>query len=282
MLPIIDTHQHLWDLNQLRLNWMTDDSPLRASFTPREYAEAIQGLHVLKSVYMEVDVVKELQQAEADYVIGLCKSASSTMVAAVVGGHPADSAFADYARQFQGHPYVKGIRQVIHVDSTPAGYCLQPAFVKGVQLLGELGLSYDICIRPGELGDAGRLVDACPGTRFILDHCGNGPVQGDQSQWRRDMTMLGKKPNLVCKVSGIVASAPKNNWTADDLAPLVNHTIDCFGWDRVMFGGDWPVCTLTASYRQWVEALQSIVMSRGEDEQRKLFYDNAARFYGLS
>lgn len=281
MFPIIDTHQHLWDLSRFRLNWMTPDSPLGQSFTPKEYAEAIDGLNVVKSIYMEVDVVKEQQHAEADYVIDLCKSGRTTMVAAVVGGHPADPEFASYVRRFHDSPYVKGIRQVIHVDATPPGYCLQPGFVRGVQLLGELNLSYDICIRPGELADAARLVDQCTGTRFILDHCGNGPVQGDRTQWQRDMEVLGQKPNLVCKVSGIVASAENGKWQATDLAPLVNHTIDCFGPDRVMFGGDWPVCTLTASYRQWVEALREIVKSRRDDEQRKLFHDNAARWYGL-
>jgi predicted TIM-barrel fold metal-dependent hydrolase len=283
MLPIIDTHQHLWDLTKFRLNWMTPDSPLAQSFTPREYAEATAGLGVVKSIYMEVDVVQELQQAEANYVVDLCKSGKTTMVAAVVGGRPADPGFANYARQFQGNPYVKGIRQVIHVDATPPGYCLQEAFIQGVRLLGELGLSYDICVRPGELADAAQLVDHCPNTRFILDHCGNGDVQAaDRTQWKRDMELLGRKTNLVCKVSGIVASAKKGSWKPDDLAPIVNHTIDCFGWDRVMFGGDWPVCTLTSSYKQWVDALREIVKDRKIEEQRKLFHDNAVRVYGLT
>jgi L-fuconolactonase len=96
------------------------------------------------------------------------------------------------------------------------------------------------------------------------------------------MQALGKKKNLVCKVSGIVASAEKGKWQADDLAPLVNHTIECFGPDRVMFGGDWPVCTLAATYKQWVEALKQIVHDRNELDRQKLFHDNAAKFYGLA
>jgi L-fuconolactonase len=283
MIPVIDTHQHLWDLSRFRLNWMTEGTPLSRSFLPADYAAATAGLGVVKSVYMEVDVVPAQQQAEAEYVIDLCASGRTTMAVAVVGGRPAEDGFAAYTRQFRGSLYVKGIRQVIHVESTPPGYCLKPAFIRGIQLLGELGLSYDICIRPEELADAAKLVDSCPGTRFILDHCGNGPVKvPDLTQWRRDMAALGTKPNLVCKVSGIVASAKQGEWTADDLAPLVNHTLECFGPERVMFGGDWPVCTLAATYRQWVEALREIVHDRGEAEQRKLFHDNAAKFYGLT
>jgi predicted TIM-barrel fold metal-dependent hydrolase len=282
MIPIIDTHQHLWDLTHFKLSWMTPDHPLARSFTTTEYAAATQGLNVVRSVYMEVDVVKEQKQAEADFVIDRCRSGQTTMLAAVVGGRPADPGFERYVRQFAGSKFVKGIRQVIHVESTPPGYCLQPEFIRGVRLLGELGLSFDICIRPGELADAVKLVDVCPGTRFILDHCGNGDVQArDRKPWKQQMAELGKRRNLVCKVSGIVASAEKGKWAADDLAPIVNHTIDCFGWDRVMFGGDWPVCTLTATYRQWVEALQAIVKDQSEENRKKLFHDNAASFYGL-
>ena len=146
-----------------------------------------------------------------------------------------------------------------------------------------MGLSYDICIRPGELPDAAKLIEECPGTRFILDHCGNANVQAkDRTQWQNDIGEVAKRKNVVCKVSGIVASAKPGAWSADDLAPIVNHTLDVFGPNRVMFGGDWPVCTLAATYRQWVEALKAIVKERKEEEQRKLFYDNAVKFYGLA
>jgi L-fuconolactonase len=177
---------------------------------------------------------------------------------------------------------------VLHQEA-PAGYCLDKKFAQGIQLLGELGLSYDLCMRAAELPDAGKLVDACPDTRFILDHCGNAPLtplppgergEGkDRSAWKRDIAAVAKRKNVVVKISGIVASAPPGKWTADDLAPIINHTMDVFGPDRVMFGGDWPVCTLAASYKQWVEALRTIVRDRKAEEQRKLFHDNAAKFY---
>src|SRR5204862_6564644 len=111
----------------------------------------------------------------------------------------------------------------------------------------------------------------------------NADVQAkDRTQWQKDIGEVAKRKNVVGKVSGIVASAAPGKWTADDLAPIVNHTLEVFGPDRVMFGGDWPVCTLAASYRQWVEALKAIVKERKEEEQRKLFHDNAVKFYGLA
>src|SRR5262249_50454098 len=159
--------------------------------------------------------------------------------------------------------YLKGVRQVLHVDETPPGYCLDEKFVRGIRLLGERGLSYDLCMRAKELKDAARLIDLCPDTRFILDHCGNADVQAaDRTQWQKDIAEVAKRKNVVCKVSGIVASARPGKWEADDLAPIVTHTLEVFGPRRVMFGGDWPVCTLAASYKQWVAALRSIVAGR--------------------
>ena len=149
-----------------------------------------------------------------------------------------------------------------------------------------MGLSFDLCVRPAELPDFAKLIDQCPGTRFILDHCGNADLKhtpAERDKWKRDMAEIAKRKNLVGKVSGFIASAPgRGRWTLDDLAPVVNHTLEVFGPDRVMFGGDWPVCTAAATLRQWVEALRTIVSDRPRAEQKKLFHDNAVAFYGLS
>jgi L-fuconolactonase len=204
------------------------------------------------------------------------------MVAAVVGGNPAAEGFDKYLASFKGNPYVKGMRQVLHVPETPVGYCLQKPFVRSVQALGEQGLSFDLCMRHAELLDAAKLVKECPNTRFILDHCGNGPVKSnDRSAWEKSIAAVAECPNVVGKVSGIVAQLKPGEWSADHLAPLVNHTLEVFGPDRVMFGGDWPVCTLAASFRQWVAALAAIVADRPRAQQQKLFADNAIKFYGL-
>ncbi len=281
--PIIDTHQHLWDLTRFRLPWVQRDSPLNRNFVMRDYLEATRGLNVVKAVYMEVDVAADQQVAEAEYVLDLCRQGGTPTVAAVISGRPASEGFGDYLRRFRGNRYLKGVRQVLHTDATPAGYCVRQEFIRGVRLLGEMGLSFDLCMRPAELGDAARLIEACPDTRFILDHCGNGNVQTrDRTQWQRDLERLARCRNVVGKVSGIVVTARAGQWSADDLAPVVNHTLDAFGPERVMFGGDWPVCTLRATYRQWVDALRSIVRNRSAADQRKLFHDNAARFYGLT
>lgn len=290
MLPIVDTHQHLWDLDQFKLAWFDPKTPegkiLGHNFTPKEYAEATQGLNVVKAVYMEVDVVPEQQQKEADYIIELCKSGKTPTCAAVVSGRPNSEGFEKYARQFKGHKYVKGIRQVLHVKDTPPGYWLDDKFVKGIQLLGDLELSFDLCVRPEDLPEHTKLVDKCPNTRFILDHCGNGDLKhtpAQREQWKKDMKEIASRRNVVAKVSGFIASAPsRGKWTLDDIAPIINHTLDVFGPDRVMYGGDWPVCLLgVEKYADWLNALKTVVKDRPEEQQKKLFHDNAVKFYGL-
>jgi predicted TIM-barrel fold metal-dependent hydrolase len=282
MLPIVDTHQHLWDLNKLKLAWLKNAPHIAKSHLMSDYLDATRGLNVVKTIYMEVDADESQHVAEAEYATDLCKRADNPMVAAVIGGRPASDDFAKYLDRFKNNIYVKGVRQVLHNKDIPAGFCLGEKFVKGVRLLGDQGLSFDICVRPGELADAAKLIDACPNTRFILDHCGNGDVQArDIAQWKADMAGVAKRKNVVGKVSGIVVNATPDKWTAAELEPIVKHTLAVFGPDRVMFGGDWPVCTKAATFKQWLEALKTIVSDQSVDEQRQLFHDNAVRFYGL-
>jgi L-fuconolactonase len=223
-------------------------------------------------------------------VVELSRSDEYPTVAAVVGGRPSSPDFARYVGRLKSHPEVKGVRQVLHVDSTSRGYCLQNDFVKGVQQLGENGLSFDLCMRPGELLDGVQLAEQCPETRFIVDHCGNADPKAfaknatepahDPEAWRRAMEKLADRPNTICKISGIVARA-RQGWTSGDLAPIVNHCLDTFGPDRVVFGSDWPVCLLGATLQQWVEALAEIIAERPAGEGEKLWRENAVLHYSL-
>jgi len=295
-VPIIDCHQHLWDLSKLKLPWIKHGTLLGRSYVMADYREAIAGTGIQNSIYMEVDVEESQQQAEIDYVTAICQSGSAPTIAAVVSGRPATAGFAAYVARLQRNPFVKGIRQVLHGGSTPAGYCLEERFVEGVRLLGKAELRFDLCLRPKELADGAKLAARCPETRFIVDHCGNADPEaffrpGDSrlaeakvdhtpDQWRRDMEKLAAQSNVICKISGIVARVPKE-WSADDLAPIVNHCLDTFGPRRVVFGSDWPVCLSGAPLRDWVAALKQIIASRTAAEQRQLLSDNAVQFYGL-
>lgn len=284
--PIVDTHQHLWDLDRFTLPWhaVEDVPPLRRSFVMSDYLQAVEGLNVVKTVYMEVDVAPEQRDAEADYVLDLCARPDNPMCGEVISAHPGTPEFDPYVRQYAANPFVKGVRQVLHVPSTPPGFCLSPAFSDSIRLLGELGLSFDLCMRPGELHDAVRLVDACPSTRFIVDHCGNMSVTSRDAElrdrWQSGLRELATRPNTVCKISGIVVTA-NLDWAPADLAPNFDFAMNAFGEDRVMFAGDWPVCTLRTTLPRWISALDAITGDRSPDFRRKLFHDNAVEFYRL-
>jgi L-fuconolactonase len=234
---IVDTHQHLWDLNRFSLPWTKEEKTLARDFLMSDYLRATDGLPIAQTVYMEVDVDPAQQVAEAEYVIDLCQREDNPMAAAVISGRPSHQGFADYVRKFKESPYIKGVRQVLHGPSTPRGYCLDTDFVKGIQFLGERGLSFDLCMRSGELLDADKLVAQCPHTRFILDHCGNMSVQEADAAARKllqeGMRHLADHDHVVCKVSGIVASAAPD-WTTEQLAPNIQFTLDTFGPDRVI------------------------------------------------
>ena len=286
---IVDTHLHLWDLSLIRPPWVGAATGHARDVLARdhrlvEFAEASKGLKVTRAVYMEVDVAEADEVKEAEYVSRLCADGKSPLMAAVISGRPASDGFAAYLDRFRGNSFIKGLRQVLHTGATPADYCLEPAFVRGVRMLGDRGLSFDLCLRNDQLEIGARLIEQCPGTRFVLDHCGN-PHAGkdDLDGWRRGIAGIAglKNREVICKVSGLYGNVNATEWPADRLAPIVRSVIDAFGWDRVIFASDWPVVNLGASYRTWVENLKTIVRDDSPAHQAKLFRDNATSFYRL-
>ncbi len=286
VMPVTDCHQHLWGLPDYRVDWVPKDGPLAGRHGPDEYAAATAGLNVTRAVYMEVGVAPDQRQAEIDYLVKLCQSGTTPTVAAVVGGDPEAADFPTYLKQFAGSKSLKGIRRMLHTDDAAAGLGLRPGFLKGLQLLGDKGLSFDLCVRWAELPDTAKIVAACPGTRFILDHCGNPSATftpAEWGRWRKGLDQVAACPNVVaCKVSGFVVNAgTPGPWRAERLAPAVDGVFAAFGPDRVVFGGDWPVVTRAVSYSDWLTVLREIVAGRPAAEQKKLFSENAGRVYNL-
>ena len=292
---IIDTHQHLWDSHVMNPPWLKGaPAILRHDYVTADYLKATADLNV-KAIYMEVDVAPGDHIKEADDIVAQCRAGNTPTIAATIGGRPASDDFETYVKRCAGNGIVKGLRQVLHGPSTPAGFCLSSDFVRGVRTLGKHGLNFELTMRPMELQDAAKLIRQCPDTRFVLDHCGNGDPKAFNPKlapglkrtctidgWKRGIdAVAASRADVMCKISGIVAFVPPGKWNAEDLAPVVNHCLDTFGPDRVFFGGDWPVCLLGSPLLGWVDALKQIVSSRPAREQRKLWSGNAIRFYGL-
>jgi L-fuconolactonase len=261
---------------------------LDRDYLMKDYLEATRGLNIVKAVYMEVAVEHAQRAAEADWIVETCKRGDAPTVAAVVGGSPESEDFAHYVHRLPAGDYVKGIRQGFN-----RGSASNAPFIKGLRLLGEMDLSFDFLGDSSLFAEMAQVADACPDTRFIVDHCGNpelrlfNPREQDVAlvakrlQWQEGITELAKRKNVVCKISGIVEAAALKP-TAERAAPVINFCLDAFGPERVMFSSNWPVCLRTATLAEWVGLLKEVVAHRPGEEQRKLFHDNAARFYGLT
>ena len=298
MLDIIDTHQHLWNLDRLNLPWVNRVPELNRSYKFTDYLKEAEISGVTRTVYMEVDAHPVDKQKEIDDITLHCQENSDLMLGMVVSADPGKPGFTEFLGANSGNPFIKGVRQVLHNPELASKYCLTPEFVQGIRALGKRDLLFDICIRPAELHDAVELCRQVPETTFVLDHCGNADpyvVNGhrkidssssdttyvhSKESWQKGIFKLGELENVYCKISGIVARA-ETDWNAQTLAPTVNTCLEAFGEDRVVFGGDWPVCTLGASLSQWIAALKEIVSTRPTVVQEKMFSINAKRLYQL-
>lgn len=204
-IPIIDTHVHLWDLEMLKLTWVRP--PIERDFLMEDYLEAVAGQNLVKAIYMEVGAPPEKRKEEAEWALGLCKDPDNPLVAAVIATDPTDDGFAEYMQKFKENSYLKGIRYFFSSGSE----IVEQQVIDNIRLLGDMGLSFDLGIPPRWLSIAARLVDECPGTSFVLNHCGTAdpvaflPVdkqprepEHDRDGWIRDMESLAQRPNVIC------------------------------------------------------------------------------------
>ncbi|HUC29476.1 MAG TPA: amidohydrolase [Candidatus Acidoferrum sp.] len=280
-MQIVDTHQHLWDLSLFRYSWLDTLPELNRSFRMPDYLAAARGLNVVKSVHLEADVDEPYILDETRHLLALADQSDNPLEGIVACGRPESGDFKSYLDKIAGHRRLKGIRRVLHTQPDETGQGV--TFINNVAALSSYGLSFDICVLARQLPIAIKLISKCPDVVFVLDHCGVPQVkEKNLDPWRAHITEIARFPNVSCKISGLVAYADPKQWTNEDLRPFVEHVIASFGWDRVLFGSDWPVCTLSASYQQWVKSLQGITQGAGKVNQRKLFHDNAIRVYRLS
>jgi L-fuconolactonase len=280
--PIIDSHVHLWEPQRLRMPWIDGNAVLERPFLPADYAEHTAGVEIEAMVYLEVDVAPHYALYEPRWVLE--QAQDEPRIKGIVAHAPVE--YGERCRAYleallETGPLLKGVRRLIQGEGE-AGFCTRTNFVRGVQLLGEYGLSFDICILHHQLADAIQLVQQCPDTQFVLDHIAKPAIRtGLLDPWREQMTALAALPNVHCKISGVATEADHANWTTDDVAPYILHALDAFGPDRVMFGGDWPVVLLASPYAHWVATLDALTEGLSDAAKRKLWADNARRFYRL-
>lgn len=278
-MELVDTHQHLWDLERLPYSWCSGIPSLNRSFRLGDYQEAKAGLGIGRSVFVECDVDEPHLLDEARAIQALADSHPS--IAGIVAScRPEKAGFGAHIEALARLPRVKGVRRILHTQ--PDELSEDPTFAENLRLLPQFGFSFDLCVLERQLPQAIRLVRACPGVSFILDHCGVPDIRGGAlDPWRARMTELAALPNVACKLSGLIVYTDRTTWTAATLRPWVEHVVAIFGWDRLVWGGDWPVCTQAGTLAQWVAATRELVRHAGEREHARLFHENAERLYRL-
>ena len=278
--PIVDTHLHLVYRDRLRYPWLAGVAPLNRDFDYETYAVEARRCGVTDALHMEVDVEPDDIELETRNVEGLAGQPHSLLRGAISACRPEDDGFPAFLDRQLADPFVKGFRRVLHV--VPDDLSESVTFRANIKRLAEAARPFDLCVRPDQIGKAIALADLAPSVQFVLDHCGV-PAIKDRAEhpWREHIAEIARRPNVAVKISGVVAYAEPETWTVDDIRPYVEHAIDSFGWDRVVWGSDWPVCTLTASLSIWVAATHAITLGCSADERARLFSVNARRIWRL-
>ncbi len=274
MIPIIDTHLHLIYPDRFAYPWLSGAPALNRPCSIEDYLAEARPLGIEAALHMEVDVDERHSAAESRFVTEL-----DGMVGAIAGCRPESPDFERQLDELADIAGLRGLRRVLH--RAPNTLSQTPHFVENIRRLAARDLTFDLCVRHDQLPIGQALVDSCPEVSFVLDHCGAQDITvGDFSPWREHIAEIARRPNLNAKISGIMAYAGKD-WTLDAIRPYVEHVIEKFGWDRVVWGSDHPVVTLGGSLTDWVGATREIVKGTSLDEQAKLFNVNAKRIYRL-
>ena len=276
---LIDAHVHFWDPGVLRYPWLDDEPALRRAFLPTDLdalaTRAIDGL-----VFVEANCLPSQHIAECDFVEQL--TAHEPRILGTVAF--VDLLDADARRvsleQLARRERVVGVRH--NVQGQPRGFALQPEFVRGVQEVAGHDLTFDLCITAAQLPEITELVRRCPDARFVLDHCGKPSVRSDAFEpWATDLARLAECANAACKLSGLLTEARPDQRGEEVLSRYARHAMLCFGAERLLYGSDWPVVTISGGERAWHELADTITAEWADDDRRAFFGENAVQVYGL-
>jgi L-fuconolactonase len=277
----VDAHHHVWDLTIRDQDWIRGPElqPIRRSFTIAELEAEARPVGVDRTVLVQTVTVAE----ETPEFLALAED--SEIVAGVVGWTDLTSpGVADALarlRELPGGPYLRGIRHQVQGEPDPE-WLLRPDVHRGLTAVAEAGLVYDLLVLPHQLPACVKAAASLPGLTFVLDHLGKPPIaSGALEPWATGIRALAALPNTVCKLSGMVTEADWKSWSTADLRPYADTVLDAFGPDRLMFGSDWPVCTLAATYADVTDTAVALTQDLGDHERAQLFEHTAARDYRL-
>ncbi len=276
---LVDSHVHWWKPAHFRYAWLDGWPALNRAFLPADFVVASAGVNVNKLIFVESGCEPAQGLAEVDWVSGLAKA--EPRLQGIVAHAPLEKGETVRVdlEKLASRPLVKGVRRNLQGEQDSA-FCLRPEFIAGMGLLAAFGFTFDLCVRREQLHNVAELTRRVPQVTFVLDHLGKPDVRGKQTgPWAADLKALAAQPNVVCKISGLATEADWQHWQPDDLKFYFGWALECFGFDRVLFGGDWPVAALATRYERWVKTVQDFLSFTSEVDRIRLFQTNAERIY---
>lgn len=279
--PIVDTHLHIWDPTKFRYSWLDGIDLLNKPYRLADYNNHTGPVDIGAMVFVQCEVDPEYSEQEAAWVAE--NAENDPRLKAMVAWAPLEkgAAVAEELSRLQKHKILRGIRRIIQFEED-LEFCLAPSFIDGVRTLRDFDLSFDICIDHRHMANIIAFAGKTDTVPMILDHIGKpGIADGMLEPWRSQMFELARMDHVVCKLSGVATEADHANWTVDQLRPYIETALEAFGFDRVAFGGDWPVAVQAIAYPRWVEIVDAVLAGESEENQRKVWRDTANRFYRL-
>ena len=277
----IDSHHHIWDLSVRNQSWISGEAmqPIRRNFNMTDLREAMAGANIEKTILVQTVT----DYAETPELLEL--ATKDELIAGVVGWLQIDAPDAiEHLREYldlPGAEYLKSIRDIAQ-DHPDSNYLGKSETISNVRKLGDFGIAYDLLTKTPELAGATALVKACPDVQFIMDHISKPYIaKGEMEPWKTLISDLAKLPNVVCKVSGLVTEANWYGWKREDFLPYINHLLEIFTPDRLMFGSDWPVATLGGSYLEVVKLAEDLTLGLSPSEKAAFWSGTAAHAYSL-
>jgi L-fuconolactonase len=272
----VDAHQHFWRYTSREFGWIDDGmATIRRDFLPGDLAPLLRDSGIDATVAVQARQSME----ETDWLLDLADE--NDWIAGVVGWVDlTDPAIEETLQRLAQNPKLKGVRHVLQGE--PDAFMAREDFNAGVAKLSRYQLTYDLLVLERQLPAAIAFVDRHPKQPIVLDHLAKPLIAAQQlDPWRANIRDLARRPHVSCKLSGMVTEADFEHWTIDHLRPYVETVLEAFGPERVLFGSDWPVCTVASSYGRWVDTVQQLTAELSEDERAGIFGGNAQDLYRL-
>jgi L-fuconolactonase len=275
-LPRIDAHQHFWKYDPLRDAWIDDSmSVLKNDFLPEHLSPILQENKIDGCVTVQADQ----SETETNFLLELASQHS--FIKGVVGWVDLRADSISQQLDFYSHnKTLKGFRHIVQAE--PSGFMTQRNFLAGIGLLERHHLTYDILIYPHQLAEAVDLVKRFSNQKFVVDHLAKPNIKnGEFTNWSKGMAQLASHENVYCKLSGFTTEAHWNNWKPDDFTPYFDFALEKFGAHRLLYGSDWPVCLLSASYKNQLNIVEQFIAKLSDSEKEQIMGGNAIHFYNL-